>query len=72
MATRGRPRGVVVHVSGLYAPIFAIRYGLGLPAGGALVSLGSTFQLLAPLWGRLAGLCPLRPVYDRRRSTYDA
>lgn len=38
----------------VYAPIFAISYGLGPSAGGVLVSLGSTLLLLAPLWGRLA------------------
>lgn len=38
----------------VYVPIFAIRYGLGIRAGGALVSLGSAFLLLAPVWGRLA------------------
>lgn len=38
----------------VYVPIFAIRYGLGVSAGGALVSLGSSFLLLAPVWGRLA------------------
>lgn len=38
----------------VYVPIFAIRYGLGASLGGALVSLGSAFLLLAPLWGRLA------------------
>lgn len=38
----------------VYVPIFAIRYGLGASFGGALVSLGSAFLLLAPLWGRVA------------------
>ena len=46
----------------VYVPIFAIRYGLGASVGGALVSLGSTFLLLAPLWGRLARRTGIRPL----------
>ena len=38
----------------VYVPIFAIRYGLGETTGGALISLGSAFLLLAPFWGRVA------------------
>jgi hypothetical protein len=38
----------------VYVPIFAIRADLGVSTGGALVSLGSAFLLLAPVWGRLA------------------
>lgn len=46
----------------VYVPIFAIRYGLGASLGGALVSFGSAFLLLAPLWGRLAHSTGVRPL----------
>lgn len=46
----------------VYVPIFAVGYGLGASFGGALVSLGSAFLLLAPLWGRLARRTGIRPL----------
>jgi MFS family permease len=37
----------------VFAPIYAVKSGLGEVAGGALVSAGSACIFLAPLWGRL-------------------
>ncbi len=35
----------------IYTPLFALEAGLGAGMGGLLVSLGSGFMLLMPLWG---------------------
>jgi MFS family permease len=35
----------------IYAPIFAVQSGLGEMAGGIIVSIGSGFLFLIPLWG---------------------
>jgi MFS family permease len=37
----------------VYAPIYAVKSGLGEVASGAIVSAGSACIFLAPLWGRL-------------------
>ncbi len=38
----------------IYTPLYAIEIGLGQGVGGLLVSLGSGFMLLMPLWGWVA------------------
>jgi MFS family permease len=35
----------------VYAPIFAVTYGLGAETGGIIVSIGSGWMWLVPLWG---------------------
>ena len=44
----------------IYTPIFAVESGLGAEVGGLLVSLGTGFLFLMPLWARLLRRIGLR------------
>ena len=46
----------------IYTPLYAIETGLGREAGGLLISLGSGFMLLMPLWGWTARRFGIRRV----------
>ena len=46
----------------IYTPLYAIETGLGREVGGLLISLGSGFMLLMPLWGWTARRFGIRRV----------
>lgn len=46
----------------IYTPLYAVATGLGAGIGGLLVSLGSAFMLLMPLWGWAARRFGIRRV----------
>jgi MFS family permease len=46
----------------IYTPLFAVETGLGADMGGLLISLGSGFMLLMPLWGWAARRFGIRRV----------
>lgn len=47
----------------VYTPIFAVANGLGAETGGLIVSVGSGFLFLLPLWGRALRRYGLRRVF---------
>jgi predicted MFS family arabinose efflux permease len=44
----------------VYTPILAISHGLGAATGGVIISIGSAFLVLAPLWSRVVGWTGMR------------
>ena len=46
----------------VYAPIYAVTFGLGEVAGGAIVSAGGAALFLTPLWGWIARRFGMRPT----------
>ena len=46
----------------IYTPLYALEIGLGREMGGLLISLGSGFMLLMPLWGWTARRYGIRRV----------
>jgi len=46
----------------VYAPIFAVTSGLGAETGGVIVSVGTAWMWLVPLWGWVGRRYGLRPL----------
>ena len=55
-------RGIFWAAFVIYTPLYAVATGLGAGVGGLLVSLGSAFMLLMPLWGWAARRFGIRRV----------
>ncbi len=59
---QGTGRGMFWASFTIYTPLYAVATGLGAEAGGLLVSIGSGFMLLMPLWGWTARRYGIRRV----------
>lgn len=46
----------------IYTPLYAVSVGLGAATGGLLVSIGSGFMLLMPLWGWMSRRYGIRTI----------